>query len=109
MSVHNIRTERIRLAGDVYIGRARASAVPHGVDDYDGYFGNPYSIGRHGPREQVIEKFETYARGRIERDRLYRDRVRELHGKRLFCWCKPLACHGDVLERLAGELNEAAA
>lgn len=27
--------------------------------------------------------------------------LRELAGKDLVCWCKPAACHGDVLLRLA--------
>ena len=27
----------------------------------------------------------------------------ELRGKDLVCWCAPLACHGDLLLRLAGE------
>jgi hypothetical protein len=26
---------------------------------------------------------------------------RELHGKVLVCWCKPLACHGDTLAEIA--------
>ena len=26
---------------------------------------------------------------------------KELKGKRLGCWCKPLPCHGDVLAELA--------
>lgn len=28
-------------------------------------------------------------------------RVKELRGKVLGCWCKPAACHGDGLARLA--------
>jgi hypothetical protein len=27
----------------------------------------------------------------------------ELRGKDLVCWCAPLACHGDLILRLAGE------
>lgn len=30
----------------------------------------------------------------------------ELRGKTLGCWCKPLACHGDVLSRLANDGDE---
>ena len=32
------------------------------------------------------------------------DLLAQLHtlkGKRLACWCKPKACHGDVLAKLA--------
>jgi hypothetical protein len=31
-------------------------------------------------------------------------RVSELAGKRIGCWCKPAACHGDVLAELADAL-----
>lgn len=31
-------------------------------------------------------------------------RLPELRGKTLACWCKPQACHGDVLARLADVL-----
>lgn len=29
--------------------------------------------------------------------------IRELRGKTLGCWCKPKACHGNVLLKLVGE------
>ena len=32
-------------------------------------------------------------------------RLPELKGKSLGCWCKPEACHGDVLVRLLAEYN----
>jgi hypothetical protein len=30
----------------------------------------------------------------------------EIRGKVLGCWCKPAACHGDVLARLADATKE---
>jgi hypothetical protein len=27
-------------------------------------------------------------------------RLHELKGKKLGCWCKPQACHGDILTKL---------
>jgi hypothetical protein len=30
----------------------------------------------------------------------------ELKGKKLGCWCKPNACHGDVLAELADDETE---
>ena len=104
MSVHNLTTEPMR-PGDVYIGRPRRQ---HMHDDLEGYFGNPYRISPHQTREQAIARFEKAARRRIATDPEYRALVRGLHGKRLFCYCAPLACHGDVLEQLAAELQEAA-
>ena len=32
------------------------------------------------------------------------DALHELKGKRLGCYCKPAACHGDVLVELVKEL-----
>lgn len=63
-------------------------------------FGNPFVIGKHGNREQVIKMFEDWARSNNSLlaaiDKLKEDDV-------LGCWCKPLACHGDVIVRLFNE------
>lgn len=74
---------------DVYIGRSCKNS--------DGYFGNPFVIGQNGDRADVIKKFERYFAERIGSDPEYRHRVLELQGKRLGCYCKPLACHGDII------------
>jgi hypothetical protein len=68
-------------------------------------FGNPYRIGPDGTRSEVIQKYEIGARSMIEIDDRFRAAVKNLKGKLLVCWCRPLACHGDVLVRLAEELN----
>lgn len=65
---------------DVYIGRGSK-------------WGNPFRIGEDGDREEVISKYEAYIMSR--RDLL--DSLPELQGKVLGCWCKPKACHGDIL------------
>jgi hypothetical protein len=67
--------------------------------------GNPFKIGPDGTREEVIAKYEIYARDRLTRDSSFRLTVQGLYGKTLGCCCKPLACHGDVLVKLAEELN----
>jgi len=66
---------------DVYIGRPSK-------------WGNPFSIGKHGTREEVIELYRRYVLAK--REMLLAIRA-ELKGKILGCWCAPLACHGDVL------------
>jgi hypothetical protein len=71
---------------DVYIGRPSK-------------WGNPFTIGRDGDREECIRKFRDYVRGRPD---LIRD-VGTLRGKTLGCWCHPLPCHGDVLVELANK------
>jgi len=60
-------------------------------------WGNPFVVGRHGTREQVIERYERWLLGN---DALMAA-LPELCGKVLGCWCAPRACHGEVLVRLA--------
>ena len=67
---------------DVYIGRPSK-------------WGNPFTIGKDGTRDEVIGLYNRY----IIISVLMGD-LEELRGKTLGCWCKPKACHGDVLVRL---------
>lgn len=80
---------------DVYIGRAG-----HGLD---GFFGNPFRLDREEQRDDVLEKFEEYFYKRLNNDPEYKQRILSLKGKRLGCFCKPKACHGDII---AEYLNE---
>ena len=85
--VVNLRKEKY----DVYIGRGRGSK-----------WGNKFVIGRDGEREEVIRKYREWLLGNKElMNCLY-----ELKGKVLGCFCKPKACHGDVLVELVNELRE---
>jgi len=63
-------------------------------------FGNPFVIGQHGSRDDVIEKYEAWLRSQPA---LMAAAKRELKGKSLVCWCAPQRCHGDVLMRIANE------
>jgi hypothetical protein len=102
--------------GAVYIGRAMPSK---GLARSK--WANPFREGTHGTRKEVIELFkrwlyatpderaEIIAEFNLDRS-LYGisvgplvDDVHELRWKDLVCWCKPKACHGDVLLRLACE------
>lgn len=62
-------------------------------------YGNPFSIGVDGTRSEVIRKYERWI-NLPEQSELRADIKRELAGKILGCWCKPLACHGDVILRI---------
>lgn len=63
-------------------------------------WGNPFMIGRDGSRDDVVRKFEMYLRS----DSVLMEAVKkELKDKDLVCFCAPLACHGDVLSRIANE------
>lgn len=61
------------------------------------YWGNPYSMYEEGDdREEVIRKF----RYDFEFEKFPnkdKSEVYKLAGKRLGCFCKPQACHGDIL------------
>ncbi len=78
-TVVNLRTS----AYDVYIGRPSI-------------FGNPFIIGVHGTRVEVIAMYRTYIHNHPE----LLPELEKLRGKRLGCFCKPLPCHGDVLVEL---------
>lgn len=67
-------------------------------------WGNPFVIGKDGTRAEVIEKYREY----VLRRKDLMDQLESLRGKRLGCYCKPLACHGDVLvDLLEGPKNPA--
>lgn len=56
-------------------------------------WGNPFVIGIHGNREEVISKYEAHIMSHPD---LIKD-LEELKDKVLGCWCKPKDCHGDIL------------
>lgn len=77
-----------RLKHDVFIGRPSK-------------WGNPFVIGRHGDRDAVIERYRKW----ILSNPLRLADLHELTGRKLGCYCTPLACHGDVLAELADMPN----
>ncbi len=85
MSITVVHCKRARY--DVYIGRPSK-------------WGNPFSIGKDGTREEVINKYRNYISNSPE----LLNALPELRDKILGCWCKPLPCHGDVLKELVEAL-----
>ena len=84
---------------DIYIGRTR----------HKYHYGNLFRIGPDGTRTIVIEKFRFWIKGIAYRDIEPERRewiiktMESLRRKKLGCYCKPEACHGDVyVELLAG-------
>ena len=64
-------------------------------------FGNPFVIGPDGTRDEVIASFRHWVET-TEQGAAVADAARsELRGKDLICYCKPEACHADVLVELA--------
>jgi hypothetical protein len=66
-------------------------------------FGNPFIIPRDGTRAQVILKYRKWLVGQLQKSKSRRIALEALRGKVLVCWCKPLACHGDVIVELLEE------
>lgn len=83
-----------RASYDKYVGRPSL-------------LGNPFVIGVDGNREQVVNKFEVYARERIALDADYAAEIAACYNKVLGCWCHPLFCHAEIIHKLAAELCEA--
>lgn len=70
------------------------------------YWGNPYSMHENGDdREEVIRKFkyDFDTNKMLNREK---SEVFKLAGKRLGCFCKPEACHGDVLADFLNSLDD---
>jgi hypothetical protein len=87
--VVNLRTG---LPFDVYIGRPSIWANPfsHRPSSYPG-------VIRVATRMEAIERHAEW----IMTQHHLLDRLPELCGKVLGCWCSPLKCHGHTLVRLA--------
>ena len=79
-SIVNIKKHKC----DVYCGRGSS-------------YGNPFRIGYDGTRDEVIKKYKEYFYKKILTDSIFRDKVLELKGKILGCYCFPLACHCEVI------------
>jgi hypothetical protein len=77
---------------DVYIGRQNPRYRVRRSK-----WANPFKIGPDGDREQVLAKYRAWLQEHPE----LLAALPELRGKVLGCWCKPLACHGDILAELA--------
>lgn len=74
---------------DVYIGRAGKGE--------DGYFGNPYVLHIEQQRGSTLANYKKYFYERIRNDKEFKEKIEALKGKTLGCFCKPNACHGDII------------
>ena len=84
--VVNVKTAT-RGKNTVYIGRGSP-------------WGNPYKIGQHGNREQVIALFEKHTLPYLD--------LSALVGKDLACYCAPQRCHGhSILKEIARRAEQA--
>lgn len=58
-------------------------------------WGNPFEMPQDGNRETVIENYRDHY---LPHKPSLIERVGELRGKVLGCWCAPAPCHGDALK-----------
>ena len=81
-------------AYDVYIGRR--------LGDLKGsIWANPFKVSQYG-RGNTIDKYKAY----LKQQPKLLEQLPKLSGKRLGCWCKPEACHGDVLALYAHKSDD---
>ncbi len=81
----------------------RESSVPpqfRGKTQDLSILGNPFTIGSDGDRDEVIEQYRIYAENRVKTDDGFAMAVMSCRDKVLVCFCKPQACHGDVLKSM---------
>ena len=103
------RVVRIRRKGgvvvqdcDVYIGRRMTQG---GWNLKDSMFMNPFKVEKD--RQKCIENYRNYLHENLQKDPgKWLMAILDLYGKSLGCWCKPEACHGDVLVEYAEKLQD---
>jgi hypothetical protein len=78
---------------DVYIGRPSKWGNPFS------HKGGTIAKFKVSSREESIQSYKEWI---LTQGHLLND-LHELKGKVLGCWCKPQACHGDVLIELIKE------
>lgn len=84
-----VRNKRNTSKFDVYVGRPSI-------------WGNPFSIGKDGNRDEVIQKYKKYLLGNEDLMKLLPTLKRKILG----CWCAPLPCHADIISELANAHSE---
>ncbi|HEX3035823.1 MAG TPA: DUF4326 domain-containing protein [Thermodesulfobacteriota bacterium] len=93
-TVFNLKHEHKHICGDpnvVYIGRESPRL---GLKRSKWH--NPYHVCAFRIREEACWLYREYLLYHKE----LLDRLPELEGKRLGCYCKPELCHGDILVEL---------
>lgn len=92
MGIYVVNKKSFKGEG-IYIGRGRGSVL-----------GNPFEMESEADREKVIAEYRVWLWERVkERGKVFRElvRIKKLTEKEevyLVCWCKPKACHGDVIK-----------
>jgi hypothetical protein len=78
---------------DEYLLRWARSTDRFARIDRQSDWGNPFEIPGDGDRDAVCDSYEIF----FPRKFSLHNRIDELRGKVLGCWCYPLRCHGNYL------------
>jgi Domain of unknown function (DUF4326) len=103
-TVVNLKTDEY----DVYIGRWNKWLGLPRSKWYNPFKEHKYNkdgtikVVRDGTREDIIAMFNEYILEPRQKHLL--DSLPEIKDKVLGCYCKPLACHGDILAMLADRM-----
>ena len=93
-------SEKTGSPDEVYIGRPSVFGNPIGI-----YKRCPVCGGTHD-RGGTLKCYRKYLMGHLEKDPAFKELVKGLYGKTLVCYCKPAACHGDILAEVTELLNK---
>jgi hypothetical protein len=96
MKIVNVTGMTPNAPGVVYCGRASRNRWRQSP------WHNPFRLGKDGTREQAIARYRTYLLERIDQgDRDILDALDSLTTDSVLgCWCKPKACHCDVIAQM---------
>ncbi len=90
----------------IYIGRRMPGwqAAP---------LGNPFRLKYENERAAILQKYRDWLEEQMKSDTPARREINRIVGLMknpgpllLLCWCKPKACHGDVVKELVEKLLE---
>ena len=96
--MNNKNNEYIGRKGVVFINKER-------FPKKDSIWANPFKLNKDGSREEILIKYETYIRDRLNNDNILKDNLLNLKNKNLGCWCYPELCHGNILLKLIEEYS----
>lgn len=96
--------------GQIRIINKKTEYEPPGAVDIarPAILGNPFVIGVHGTREEVIRKYEKWLDEKLkDRDSPQRREMvglwrRYKNGEIIYlsCWCWPEPCHGEIIKKI---------
>lgn len=103
---------------NMYVGRGRILET-YSFPPKSSEWANPYKSPRDGTHEQVIDKYEKWAREQIRtKPEMKANLLALTQRQRIGCWCvpkpikfvpqsqEPVVCHAQILQKLIYELTQ---